>query len=112
MSSYTKLITLSRIVDLLSCYSTLWKKLTRQEFTSSWDSLQDSLDLLRLIKKFLDEEAYNNFRFFEYQLKQLERLYPYHYFFSMGATINWVECNICGKDMDSMDCDHLRGELY
>ncbi|MBP9598462.1 MAG: SEC-C domain-containing protein, partial [Desulfobacter sp.] len=99
---------LSRFIDFLSAYMNLWKKLLNHEFSSSWNSLQDSLDLLRLIKKF----SSINIGFFEDQLLELEKTYPYNIFLSIGATVEKFECSLCGEDIDSADCPHMKGELY
>ncbi len=97
-----------RFVDFFSSYFDLWRKLLNYEFSSSWNSLQDSLDFLRLIKKF----SSINVEFFEDQLLELEKTYPYNIFFSIGATAELIECNLCGQDIDSEDCPHIKGELY
>lgn len=99
---------ISRFVDFLSSYSDLWENLLKGHFSSSWNSLQDSLDLLRLIKKF----SSINIEFFENQLLELEKLYPYNIFLSIGATAENFECSLCGLDIDSDACPHMRGELY
>ena len=106
------LFLLGKNIELLDCYTTFWEKVAKQEFSDSWNSLQDGLDLLRILKKFLDEGAYQHVSFFEHQFKELEKLYPYNVFFSIGATYKWAECNICGRNIDSFECEHQRGELY
>ena len=99
---------ISRFVDFVSAYLDLWRKLLNHEFSSSWDSLQDSLNFLRLIKKF----SSINIEFFEDQLLELEKTYPYNIFLSVGATAERIECSLCGQDIDSEDCPHMKGELY
>ena len=106
------LFLLDKIVKLLASYTKLWEKITKQEFSVSWGYLQDGLDLLRILKKFLEGDSYQHFSFFEHQLTELEKLYPYNAFISIGATYKQAECNICGKDIDSFECEHIRGELY
>ena len=101
-----------RYVELLSLYLDLWQKIINGNFSSSWISLQNSLDLLRIIKKFIDQEAYMEIYFYEFQLIELEKVYPYKIFFSIGAVAENIECGICGKDIDSPDCPHIKGELY
>ena len=103
---------LNTYVAMLSSYSDLWEKIVKTEFTSSWNSLQDALDQLRTVKKFSGHDANQGIDFFEYQLTELEKLYPYNVFFSIGAIVECCECSICGKDIDSFDCPHRRGELY
>lgn len=103
---------LGKYIDMLSSYSNLWEKIVNREFASSWDSLQDALDLLRTVKKFSNKNANQVIDFFENQLQELEKLYPYNIFFSTGITVEWFECSVCGKDIDSFDCLHAIGELY
>lgn len=103
---------LGRFLGMLSAYSELWNKIVKGEFSSSWNSLQDALDLLRTVKKFSCDHAHQNIAFFEFQLQELEKLYPYNIFVSIGATVERFECGICGQDIDSFDCPHIKGELY
>lgn len=99
---------LERYIDLLSKYGHTWESILDHRFSESWRVLQDSLDLLRSIKKF----SRIDINFFEDQLIELERTYPYNVFFSIGATVEFFECSICGKDIDSPECVHIRGHLY
>lgn len=99
---------LDRYVDFLSTYGVLWEKVIDRHFSASWSSLQDALDLLRLIKRFSQIDV----DFFENQLIELERTYPYNVFFSIGATVERFECSLCGLDIDAHECPHRRGHLY
>lgn len=99
---------IERYIDFLAKYSHLWKSILDQRFSESWCLLQDSLDHLRSIKRF----SHIDINFFEDQLLELERTYPYNVFFSIGATVECFECSICGQDIDSQECPHVRGNLY
>lgn len=99
---------IERYIDFLEKYGHLWKSILDQRFSESWCLLQDSLDLLRSIKRF----SRIDINFFEDQLIELERAYPYNVFFSIGATVEFFECSICGHDIDSQRCPHMRGDLY
>ncbi len=103
---------LNRIVDLLGSYSTTWRNIAEAKFANSWGSLQGTLDHLRSVKKFSNGNCTRIVDFFENQLIELEKLYPYNVFFSMGAKVDWFECSLCGKDIDSLECEHVKGELY
>lgn len=109
---HNELYILKRCVGLLTSYLELWDRIVNKEFASSWDSLQDCLDSLRTLKRFLSANGYEPLKCFEIQLRELEKLYPYGLFFSIAATVDSFECSICGEDIDSFDCSHLRGELY
>lgn len=99
---------IDRYVDFLSKYGLTWESIIDQPFSDSWCSLQDSLDLLRLVKKFSNI----NIHFFEDQLVELEGIYPYTVFLSIGMTVESFECSICGADINSQECLHIRGDLY
>jgi hypothetical protein len=107
-----ELYVIDRLVDMLATYSEVWSKILKMEFSSSWHSLQDALDLLRLIKRLSDCRQRHNIDYFENQLLELEKLYPYNIFFSVGAIAEKFKCSICGKDINSFDCPHVKGELY
>ncbi len=109
--SLNELFVFKKLLDLIDAYSLVWNKISAGEFSSSWITLQDALDSLRLIKKFSDPPNHR-VEFFESQLLELEKLYPYDIFVSIGATVDWFQCSICGKDIDSFECPHLMGELY
>lgn len=98
----------ARYLDFFLEYGRLWEKIACQNFSDSWNSLQNALDFLRIIKKF----SKINIQFFERQLTELEKTYPYKVFASIGMSVEFFECSICGKNIDSMECVHLRGELY
>ncbi|MCG2721025.1 MAG: SEC-C domain-containing protein [Thermodesulfovibrionales bacterium] len=103
---------LNRFVDLLSSYSAIWMNIAESKLTNSWNSLQDSMDHLRSVKKISNGTEMRLLDFLENQLIDLEKLYPYNMFFSMGVKVDWFECSICGKDIDSIECEHTKGELY
>lgn len=94
--------------DLMRAYADTWRNIKEGRFGKSWISLQDSLSILGLYKK----HAGISFPLFEKQLLDLERVYPYAVFFSVGMIVDCYECVLCGKDMDGEECPHRRGELY
>jgi len=102
------LFVLDRYVDLLFKYGELWQRIRDGQFSDSWCSLQDCLDLLRLIKRFSQIDI----AFFEAQLTELERVYPYSVFASVGMLVERFDCSICGCDIDSEECSHVGGALY
>ncbi len=52
------------------------------------------------------------FFYLENQLHDLEKLYPFNLFCSVGLLVEKYLCSICGYDIDSFDCQHIQGELY
>lgn len=107
-----ELYVMNRFIYMLASYTEMWSKILKMEFSSSWHSLQDALGLLRQIKRLSDRRQSHDIDYFENQLLELERLYPYNVFLSIGAIVGWFKCSICGKDIDSFDCPHVKGELY
>ncbi|MBT3068394.1 YecA family protein [Rhodoferax sp. U11-2br] len=99
---------LETYVKLVGEYGLLWRQLATSQFSESWSTLQNAFGLIRLIKRF----SGINVSAIEDQLCALETAYPYNIFFSMGAVVERFECSICGKDIDSFDCSHRKGELY
>jgi hypothetical protein len=104
---------LKQVLSLHSSLITMWEKIYKTEYSSSWNDLQNCLDRLRSINKFsLNNQKSEVLDFFEKQLLILEKLYPYNIFFSMGMVVALYECSICGKNIDSFECEHDIGELY
>lgn len=102
------LFVLECAIDFLEAYGRIWQCIVDGKFGTSWLRLQDALDLLRIIRKFSRVDTDH----FEAQLTELERAYPYNVFFSVGMTVGFFECSICGIDIDSLSCPHRSGQLY
>ena len=93
-------------------YLELWEKIANARFASSWDSLQNALYQIRTVKRFASCGLGQSISLFESQLTELEKLYPYDVFFSVGITVEWFQCSICGEDFHSIRCPHMVGKLY
>ena len=72
---------LRQLVCLIVSYGKTWSSVLNSKFKESWSHLQDCLDNIRNIKR----HSGLNFEYFEKQLTDLESLYPYRIFFSIGA---------------------------
>jgi len=106
------LYVLKRVVDFYTSLSKYWNHIFHAKYSSSWSSLQDCLDLLRTIKRFsLDNRLYK-LEQYENLLLDIEKMYPYRIFFSMGIEVGIYECSICHENIDSFDCPHEIGNLY
>lgn len=99
---------LDEYLTFFSRYGQVWKLVTHKKFGESWRKLQDALDSLRIVCKFSRIDISK----FENQLLALEKAYPYRVFFSIGMVVDWFECSICSKDIDSYECPHRLGNLY
>lgn len=102
----------SRYLSMLRDYSLFWSKILVHDFAGSWNNLQDTLDGLRVLKKFGIYRQLPFVDLIECQTVSLEKIYPYGLFASIEAIIGDVRCSVCGKNMDSLECPHIRGELY
>lgn len=96
------------LCQLSSYFSLLYEK----EYKSSWDILQDCLDSAYWIGR---HTAIEN----RYEIPQIvellttyESLYPYKVFASSEMIISKSECSICGKPFQSLECPHIKGNLY
>ncbi|MCD9553612.1 hypothetical protein GLP31_14130 [Photobacterium carnosum] len=96
---------------VLNHLSKFWRFVLHGQYYNSWCSLQDALDNLRDVKRFSNYDS-ALVSFFEVQLKAIESIYPYQFFTSIGIIFEGCNCNICGKDIDSVECLHIQGELY
>lgn len=97
----------------LFCHlSKFFGMLEKQEFKSSWNVLQDCLDDIKFVGKFLDIEARMELPELQELLEEYESLYPYKVFISSEYIISKSHCSICGKSMQSLACPHIKGNLY
>ena len=103
---------LKQFIKLLQDYVSFWKILVSNKFSESWSALQDVQDRLRTIYRFTSEPRPLLLSHVERQCGELEKLYPYRVFMSVGMVKEEAECSICGKLIDSFDCKHIAGELY
>lgn len=103
---------LTEFVKLLKDYVSYWKLLVSDKYSESWSTLQDVQSQLRVIYRFTEEPRLPILNHIERQCGELEKLYPYRVFFSSGIIVEEVECSICGKSIDSFECEHIAGELY
>ncbi len=103
---------LKQFVSLFKDYVSYWKLLVSNKFSESWSALQDVQDRLRTIYRFTNEPRPPILSHIERQCGELEKLYPYRVFLSTGMVKEEAECSLCGKSIDSFECEHIAGELY
>ncbi len=100
---------LGKYAEFFAAYAVFWENICRKGHQSeAWGSLQDAISLLRVIKRFSNI----NIACFENQLTEIEKLFPYKLFNSVGFLVERFRCSICGEDIDSASCPHRRGHLY
>lgn len=95
-------------LQFINLYINLWDNIYNHKYSDTWVLLQDCLSILRQLKKFSSIKI----SFYEKQLTNLEKVYPYKIFTSIGMTYSKAECVLCKQDIDSFDCKHIKGNLY
>ena len=97
---------------MLCQLSSYFKSLKKKEYRESWNILQDCLDSAFWIGQYTVIE--NRFEIPQIVdlLTSYESLYPYKVFASSEMVITKSECSICGKPFQSLDCPHIKGNLY
>lgn len=89
-----------------------FKLLKEQHYKSSWNALQDCLDDLKFVGKYLELDSRKEIPDIYDLLECYEKLYPYTVFTSSEYIISKSHCSICGKSMQSLSCPHIKGNLY
>lgn len=98
---------------LIFCHlASFFKLLQEQHYKSSWSVLQDCLDDLKFVGKYLNLDSRNEIPDIYDLLECYEKLYPYKVFVSSEYIISKSHCSICGKSMQSLSCPHVKGNLY
>jgi hypothetical protein len=100
------------LLRILCDYSEYWDKVTTHDFVASWNILQDIQDGLRVLKRHCGEYQKIRLGIIENQAVTIEKLYPYKVFASAEFVLSDVTCSICGKNIESLECPHIKGELY
>jgi hypothetical protein len=86
--------------------------LQNKEYKNSWSKLQDCFDISKHIGQYTEIENRLEIPEIVRLLIGYESLYPYTIFVSSEFVITKSHCSICGKSMQSLDCPHLRENLY
>ena len=89
-----------------------FKMLETGHYKESWTKLQDCLDAIKYSGRFTEIDNRLELNELYDLLVQYEELYPYTIFASSEYVISKSHCSICGKSMQSLDCHHIKGELY
>lgn len=86
--------------------------LEKGSYKASWSKLQDCLDDIKYVGRFTAKENRLDLDDLYDLLVQYETLYPYSVFCSSEYVISESHCSICGKSMQSLDCPHIKGNIY
>lgn len=82
------------------------------EYKSSWVKLQDCLDDIKYVGRFTEKRNRMDLDDIYELLVQYEKMYPYSIFCSSEYVISKSHCSICGKSMQSLECPHIKGNIY
>jgi hypothetical protein len=103
------LYVLDKYAGFFRAYNMLWENIYGKHFhTAAWEALQNALSMLRVIKRFSSIDV----ACFESQLTEIEKLFPYKVFSSIGFLVERFKCSVCGDNIDSLNCPHRCGYLY
>ncbi len=92
--------------------SSYFQMLESKEFRKSWDKLQDCMDTVKIVGKYVNMDRRIEIPDIYELLEDYEFLYPYKVFCSTEYIISKSHCSICGKSMQSLECSHIKGNLY
>ena len=67
---------------------------------------------MEILDRFEEKYELPRLDFFKHQLYELESIYPYNIFASIGAVFKSVKCTICGREISDRRCSHIVGQLY
>ncbi|WP_061215354.1 SEC-C metal-binding domain-containing protein [Syntrophomonas wolfei] len=98
---------------LLFCNLCMYFELLKEKrYKSSWDKLQDCIDLAKMVGSYIEIENRLEISKVLHLLSSYETLYPYSVFASSEYIISKSHCSICGQSMLSLSCQHIKGKLY
>ena len=108
------LFLLDKYVSLLSSISSFWQLCDRRDYPTAWNYLQDGLDVIRLLEKFVsnDERLPVSISELSRYLRNVEKIYPYRVFMSTGTLNKKEVCSICKRSPFDQSCVHITGNLY
>lgn len=86
--------------------------LDKRKYKLSWDALQDCMDDVKFVGKYLALDARKELPTIYKLLEAYEDLYPFKVFASSEYIISKSHCSICGRSMQSLACPHIKGDLY
>ncbi len=92
--------------------SEYFKLLFSEEYEKTWNVLQSCLDSAFLVGQHTAIENRCEVPQIVDLLTGYEGLYPYRFFGSVEMVILKSECSICGNAFSSIDCPHIKGNLY
>ena len=98
--------------ELIIAISNFWKLCDNAEYQDAWSFLQDALDTVSTLNRFIENESQLSIDKISKYLSQIEKLYPYVNFCSIGYITKKMTCSICKRSPYDPECNHIAGDLY
>ena len=105
---------LERYATLLGSVASFWQLCDKLDYPRAWDSLQNGLACLRVLRKFISNDSKLPVPVQELgsYLENIEEIYPCELFYSPGTLNKKEVCSICKRSPFDQSCVHIRGNLY
>ena len=107
---------LKRIFIIQSGFVSAINALQYKKYEEAWRTLDNiDIDLSELEENYNIEENDDKYHlvFISRMIKEYQKLFPYHLFFSRESIIKAEECSICGQPLSlRKPCGHKVGKLY
>lgn len=107
---------MSQVFKIQRAFVTAFNYLQSGKFEDAWNLFDCAdIDLGVLEENYMVDRDKDLFHlcFIGKMIKEYQKLFPYHHFFSREAIIKEEKCNICGKVVSIRHpCGHVPGKLY
>lgn len=103
-----------QIEKIISHYLEAFNLLNTAKYLNAWNELDRADIELSFLKPHFDYFTHSPaIVFIEDKISQIQKLYPYQYFFSRESITLKSRCSICNSPISLRNsCDHVVGELY
>lgn len=92
--------------------SLFWKLCEDFDYNEAWIHLQNAIGQSDFTLKYLTEDSSKEIEELSSYLRIIEKLFPYHLFFSTCIEDVEVKCSICNRSPFDPNCRHLVGHIY
>lgn len=107
---------LRQIYRIQSGFLSSFESIKNDEFENAWQSFDTTdIELGFLESNFTIDAKQDDYHlaFIGHMIKEYQKLFPYHHFFSREMIVKEEKCSICGqKILLRHSCDHIVGKLY
>lgn len=105
---------LEQVYKIKEHFLSAYNKLVDKDYYSAWCLLERTDIELHFLRRHLYYSGNKyGLKFIERNVKQLQKLYPYQYFFSRESIVKKWSCSICNQTISlRKSCGHNFGEIY